>query len=57
MKLDWNVGLVAHLGIEFVEVGADRVVEVVDEVRSAGVDQLGLITERTQEKTRAPVYQ
>jgi uncharacterized protein (TIGR00369 family) len=26
MKLDWNVGLVAHLGIEFVEVGADRVV-------------------------------
>jgi uncharacterized protein (TIGR00369 family) len=26
MKLDWNVGLVAHLGIEFVEVIADRVV-------------------------------
>ena len=26
MKLDWNVGLVAHLGIEFVEVSADRVV-------------------------------
>ena len=26
MKLDWNVGLVAHLGIEFLEVGADRVV-------------------------------
>ena len=26
MKLDWNVGLVAHLGIEFVEVTADRVV-------------------------------
>lgn len=26
MKLDWNVGLVAHLGIEFVEVTPDRVV-------------------------------
>jgi uncharacterized protein (TIGR00369 family) len=26
MTLDWNVGLVAHLGIEFVEVTADRVV-------------------------------
>jgi len=26
MKLDWNVGLVAHLGIEFVEVTADRVI-------------------------------
>jgi len=26
MKLDWDVGLVAHLGIEFVEVTADRVV-------------------------------
>ncbi len=26
MKLDWNVGLVAHLGIEFVEVSAERVV-------------------------------
>lgn len=26
MKLDWNIGLVAHLGIEFVEIGADRVV-------------------------------
>ncbi|HZD19497.1 MAG TPA: PaaI family thioesterase [Burkholderiales bacterium] len=25
MKLDWNVGLVAHLGIEFLEVAADRV--------------------------------
>jgi 1,4-dihydroxy-2-naphthoyl-CoA hydrolase len=25
MKLDWNVGLVAHLGIEFLEVTADRV--------------------------------
>jgi uncharacterized protein (TIGR00369 family) len=25
MKLDWNVGLVAHLGIEFLEVNADRV--------------------------------
>jgi uncharacterized protein (TIGR00369 family) len=26
VKLDWNIGLVAHLGIEFVEVSADRVV-------------------------------
>jgi len=26
MSLDWNTGLVAHLGIEFVEVGRDRVV-------------------------------
>ena len=26
MKLDWNVGLVAHLGIEFVDVAPDRVV-------------------------------
>jgi uncharacterized protein (TIGR00369 family) len=26
MKLDWNVGLVAHLGIEFVDVTPDRVV-------------------------------
>ena len=26
MKIDWNVGLVAHLGIEFVDVSADRVV-------------------------------
>ncbi|HSU76920.1 MAG TPA: PaaI family thioesterase [Burkholderiales bacterium] len=26
MKLDWNIGLVAHLGIEFVEISADRVV-------------------------------
>jgi len=25
MKLDWNVGLVAHLGIEFVEVTPERV--------------------------------
>ena len=25
MNLDWNVGLVAHLGIEFVEVTPDRV--------------------------------
>ncbi|MFN2645478.1 MAG: PaaI family thioesterase [Burkholderiales bacterium] len=25
MKIDWNVGLVSHLGIEFVEVTADRV--------------------------------
>ena len=25
MKLDWDVGLVAHLGIEFVEVEPDRV--------------------------------
>jgi uncharacterized protein (TIGR00369 family) len=26
MKLDWNKGLFAHLGIELVEVGKDRVV-------------------------------
>jgi 1,4-dihydroxy-2-naphthoyl-CoA hydrolase len=26
MKLDWNVGLFAHLGIEFVEVTPERVV-------------------------------
>jgi 1,4-dihydroxy-2-naphthoyl-CoA hydrolase len=26
VKLDWNIGLVAHLGIEFVEISADRVV-------------------------------
>lgn len=26
MKLEWNTGLIAHLGIEFVEVTADRVV-------------------------------
>ena len=26
MKLDWNTGLVAHLGIEFVEVTPDRIV-------------------------------
>ena len=26
MSLDWNTGLVAHLGIEFVEVSRDRVV-------------------------------
>jgi 1,4-dihydroxy-2-naphthoyl-CoA hydrolase len=26
MKLDWNVGLVAHLGIEFVEVTPERIV-------------------------------
>jgi uncharacterized protein (TIGR00369 family) len=25
MKLDWNVGLVAHLGIEFLEVGPERI--------------------------------
>ena len=25
MKLDWNVGLVAHLGIEFLEVAPERV--------------------------------
>jgi len=25
-----------------------RVVEIVDEIRSAGVDQLGLLTEKTQ---------
>ena len=26
MKIDWRTGLIAHLGIEFVEVTADRVV-------------------------------
>jgi 1,4-dihydroxy-2-naphthoyl-CoA hydrolase len=26
MKIDWNTGLVAHLGIEFVEVTPDRIV-------------------------------
>ena len=26
MKVDWNTGLIAHLGIEFVEVTPDRVV-------------------------------
>ena len=26
MSLDWNTGLVAHLGIEFVEVGREKVV-------------------------------
>jgi 1,4-dihydroxy-2-naphthoyl-CoA hydrolase len=26
VKLDWNIGLVAHLGIEFVEISAERVV-------------------------------
>jgi 1,4-dihydroxy-2-naphthoyl-CoA hydrolase len=26
VSLDWNTGLVAHLGIEFVEVGRDKVV-------------------------------
>jgi biopolymer transport protein ExbD/biopolymer transport protein TolR len=31
----------------------ERVVTVVDEVRSAGVDQLGLITERVEEGQRA----
>ena len=31
----------------------ERVVAVVDEVRSAGVDQLGLITERVEEGQRA----
>ena len=31
----------------------ERVVAVVDEVRSAGVDQLGLITERTEQGQRA----
>ncbi|MGH9783880.1 MAG: ExbD/TolR family protein, partial [Terriglobia bacterium] len=31
----------------------ERVVTVVDEVRSAGVDQLGLITEQVEEGQRA----
>jgi len=31
-----------------------RVVEVVDEIRSAGVDQLGLLTERTQGTKQTP---
>ena len=31
-----------------------RVVEVVDEIRSAGVDQLGLLTERNQERRPPP---
>src|SRR5437879_9909403 len=31
-----------------------RVVEVVDEIRSAGVDQLGLLTERTQRTRPTP---
>ena len=26
MSLDWNTGLIAHLGIEFVEIGRDKVV-------------------------------
>jgi uncharacterized protein (TIGR00369 family) len=26
MKVEWNIGLVAHLGIEFVEVTPDRVI-------------------------------
>jgi len=26
VKLDWNIGLVAHLGIEFVEISTERVV-------------------------------
>ena len=32
-----------------------RVVAVVDEVRAAGVDQIGLLTERTQKKTPTPM--
>jgi biopolymer transport protein ExbD len=32
-----------------------RVVAVVDEVRAAGVDQIGLLTERTQRKTPTPM--
>ena len=31
-----------------------RVVEVVDQVRSAGVDNLGLITERLRDRTSGP---
>jgi 1,4-dihydroxy-2-naphthoyl-CoA hydrolase len=36
---DWNVGLMAHLGMRFVEVGADRVVaelELRDELTTVG---------------------
>jgi uncharacterized protein (TIGR00369 family) len=39
MKLDWHVGLVAHLGIEFVEVTPDRVVarlQVTDKLMTVG---------------------
>jgi biopolymer transport protein ExbD/biopolymer transport protein TolR len=32
----------------------ERVVDVVDNLRAAGVDNLGLITEQVQEKTAAP---
>jgi biopolymer transport protein ExbD/biopolymer transport protein TolR len=32
----------------------ERVVEVVDNLRAAGVDQIGLITEQIQEKERPP---
>jgi biopolymer transport protein ExbD/biopolymer transport protein TolR len=31
-----------------------RVVEIIDEIRSAGVDQLGLLTEKTQKASTAP---
>jgi biopolymer transport protein ExbD/biopolymer transport protein TolR len=31
----------------------ERVVEVVDNLRAAGVDQLGLLTEQVQEKGKA----
>jgi acyl-coenzyme A thioesterase PaaI-like protein len=30
MKLDWNKGLFAHLGIELVEVGKDRIVATLE---------------------------
>jgi 1,4-dihydroxy-2-naphthoyl-CoA hydrolase len=30
MKLDWNKGLFAHLGIELVEVGQDRIVATLE---------------------------
>jgi 1,4-dihydroxy-2-naphthoyl-CoA hydrolase len=39
MKLEWNTGLFAHLGIEFVEVTPDRVVarlKVSDKLMTAG---------------------
>jgi biopolymer transport protein ExbD/biopolymer transport protein TolR len=32
----------------------DRVVEVVDNLRAAGVDQLGLLTEELRDKAGAP---
>ena len=39
MKVEWNTGLIAHLGIEFVEVTPDRVVarlKVTDKLMTVG---------------------